>query len=64
MYTCTYVLEEWHDFSGQPLSCPEALGVQHHLCNQLTVRLGHGKTVCTDIQAERYVDRETERQIV
>ena len=49
MKRCTYkyVLEEWYDFSGQPLSRPEALGVQHHLCNQLTVRLGHGKAVWT-----------------
>ena len=38
-----YSLEEWHNLGGKDLSCPEPLGVQHHLGNQLPVWLCHRK---------------------
>lgn len=37
-------LEEWDDLAGECLRLAEALGVQHHLGNELTVRLGHRQT--------------------
>lgn len=38
-----HLLEERHNLVGQHFSRPEALRVQHDLCNQLAVRFGHGQ---------------------
>lgn len=40
---CLDLLEEWDDLVGKHFCCPESLGVQHDLSNQLTVGLGHGQ---------------------
>lgn len=39
-----YLLEERYNLGGKHFCSSEALGVQHHLSNELSVWLCHGKT--------------------
>lgn len=50
-----YSLEEGHNLQSQFLSSPEALWVQHDLCNELPVRCGHSQAAEQLLQVVREV---------
>lgn len=50
-----YILEEGHNLLGEDLSSAETLRVEHDLCDELAIRLGHGQTAEELLQIVRQV---------
>lgn len=50
-----YILEEGYNLLSQDFSSTETLGVEHDLCNELTVRLGHSQAAEQLLQIVRKV---------
>ena len=55
MYVVVCLLEEGHDLAGELLGGAEALRVEHHLRDELSIGLGHRQTAEEFLQVIRQI---------